>query len=146
VTEVMWDDGSRDDPLQRALREILDESIGVSGVLVATIEGLLVAGEFVATAAVASYAEAETIAAMAASTVGLGQQFSDRLALGSSTGSIVHSSGGCLAVQRVGETGVLVLFGGDGLNVARLNLSVRQALPRVRDVLVGMGLSHPAPA
>jgi predicted regulator of Ras-like GTPase activity (Roadblock/LC7/MglB family) len=144
VTEVIWDE-SQDDPLQRILREILDESIGVAGVLVATIEGLLVAGEFDATAAVTSYDDAETIAAMAASTVGLGQQFANRLALGSSTGSIVQSSRGCLAVQRVGETGVLVLFGGDGLNVARLNLSVRQALPRVRDVLIGMGLSNPTP-
>jgi predicted regulator of Ras-like GTPase activity (Roadblock/LC7/MglB family) len=106
-------------------------------VLVATLEGLLVAGEFDATAAVASYDEAETIAAMAASTVAIGQQFSNRLALGSSTGGIVQNSSGCLAVQRVGKTGVLVLFGGDGLNVARLNLSVRQALPRVREVLLG---------
>lgn len=145
MTEVIWD-GSQTDPLQWTLREILTESIGVTGVLVATVEGLLVAGEFDAAAGVASYDEAETIAAMAASTVGLGQQFSSRLALGSSTGSIVQCSDGCLAVQRVGETGVLVLFGGDGLNVARLNLSVRQALPRVRDVLVGMGLSHPASA
>ena len=145
MTEVMWD-ASQDDPLQCTLREILDESIGVAGVLVATIEGLLVAGEFDTTAAVASYDEAETIAAMAASTVAIGQQFSNRLALGSSTGSIVQSSSGCLAVQRVGETGVLVLFGGDGLNMARLNLSVRQALPRVREVLLGMGLSNPSSA
>lgn len=145
MTEVMWD-GRQDDPLQCMLREILDESIGVAGVLLATVEGLLVAGEFDATAAVASYDEAETIAAMAASTVGLGQQFSSRLALGSSTGSIVQSSRGCLAVQRVGETGVLVLFGGDGLNMARLNLSVRQALPRVREVLLRMGLSNPPSA
>jgi hypothetical protein len=33
-----------------------------------------------------------------------------------------------------------VLFGGDGLTMARLNLAVRQALPPVQEVLVGMGV------
>jgi hypothetical protein len=33
-----------------------------------------------------------------------------------------------------------VLFGRDGLNVARLYLAVRQVLPRVHEVLRGMGV------
>ena len=136
---MAWD-GGQGDPLQSTLRQVLDESIGVAGVLVGTVEGVLVAGEFDVNAAVPSHAEAETIAAMAAATVGIGQQFAHRLALGRSTGSIVQSSEGCVAVHRVAETGVLVLFGSDGLNVARLNLAVRQAVPRVHAVLVGMGV------
>jgi uncharacterized protein len=123
------------DPLYAALREILEETIGVSGAMVATTEGMLVAGEFDASSPVSTQAEAETIAAMAAATVGIGSQFAHRLALGQSTGCILQGSSGCVAVQRVDTTGVLVLFGNDGLNVARLNLAVRQALPRVQSVL-----------
>jgi hypothetical protein len=52
----------------------------------------------------------------------------------------VQGGNGCIGVQRVASRGVLVLFGGDGLTMARLNLAVRQALPPVHEVLVGMGV------
>ena len=52
----------------------------------------------------------------------------------------MQGSRGCVSAQRVGDRGVLVLFGGDGLNMARLNLAVRQALPRVHKVLDAMGV------
>jgi predicted regulator of Ras-like GTPase activity (Roadblock/LC7/MglB family) len=139
VIEIAPDEDPRDS-LQYELRAVVDDCIGVAGALVATTEGLLIASEFDATASVPTQAEAEIIAAMAAATAGLGDQFANRLTLGSSSGCVVQGSRGCIAVQRVGDTGVLVLFGSDGLNVARLYLAVRQALPRIHEVLRGMGV------
>jgi predicted regulator of Ras-like GTPase activity (Roadblock/LC7/MglB family) len=104
-------------------------------VLVASSDGLLVAGEFDVTAPAATRAGAETLSAMAATALGIARMFGDRLALGPEPGCVVHGSGGCVAVQRVDDTDVLVLFGGDVLTVARLHLAMRRALPRVRAAL-----------
>ncbi|HEX8518586.1 MAG TPA: hypothetical protein VF667_03245 [Pseudonocardia sp.] len=101
----------------------------------ASSDGLLVAGEFDVTAPAATRAGAETLSAMAATALGIARMFGDRLALGPEPGCVVHGSGGCVAVQRVDDTDVLVLFGGDVLTVARLHLAMRRALPRVRAAL-----------
>jgi predicted regulator of Ras-like GTPase activity (Roadblock/LC7/MglB family) len=77
---------------------------------------------------------------MASAAVGIGVHFTRHLGLGDSTACVVQGGNGCIGVQRVGSRGVLVLFGGDGLTMARLNLAVRQALPPVQEVLVGMGV------
>ena len=126
--------------LRRALRRVLDESLGIEGALVATTEGLLVEAEFASTAQVTSRGQAEAVAAMASAAVGIGVHFTRHLGLGDSTACVVQGGNGCIGVQRVGSRGVLVLFGGDGLTMARLNLAVRQALPPVHEVLVGMGV------
>ena len=131
---------SVEQPLEWVLRQVLEESIGISGVLVATTEGLLIAAEFEAAAQVTTQVQAETVAAMASAAVGIGTQFTSRLGLGNGTACIVQGGRGCVSAQRVGDRGVLVLFGGDGLNMARLNLAVRQALPRVHKVLDAMGV------
>ncbi len=122
-------------PLYSTLNEILTDSIGIAGALIGTAEGILVASQFQPGAPVTSLAEAETLAAMAAAALGLGTQFSHLLALGHSSSVILQGSHGCLAVQRVGSTGVLVVFGTEDLNIARLNIAVRQALPRLQEIM-----------
>jgi predicted regulator of Ras-like GTPase activity (Roadblock/LC7/MglB family) len=133
-------EGPGQSALQRTLRHVLDGSIGIEGALVATTEGLLVAAEFATSTQLISRGQAEVVAAMASSAVGIGLHFTRQLGLGDSTACVVQGSDGCVGVQRVGSRGVLVLFGGDGLNMARLNLAVRLALPRVHEVLVDMGV------
>ena len=133
-------EGPAGSALQRTLRQVLDDSIGVDGALVATTEGLLVAAEFAASTQLVTRGRAEVVAAMASSAAGIGLHFTRQLGLGDSTACVVQGGNGCIGVQRVGSRGVLVLFGGDGLNMARLNLAVRLALPRVHEVLVDLGV------
>lgn len=123
------------DRLQNTLRAVLEENSGLLGVLVGTADGLFVAGEFDVSTGVSTLAEAETLSAMASVTAGMGGRFADRLSLGGDVGSVVYGSAGCASVQRVGRNGVLVLFGDNGLTVGRLHLLLRNAVPRVQEVL-----------
>lgn len=142
VTEEAPEDGhdapaethdAHEDHLQDTLRTILDESPGVAGVLVATVDGLLVAGEFDVDAAVATHAEAETLSAMAAATVGIGMRLIERLSLGTGAGCVVHGGEGSVAAQRVGGDSVLLLFGRGTAGL--LTLAIRRARPRVQEAL-----------
>jgi predicted regulator of Ras-like GTPase activity (Roadblock/LC7/MglB family) len=121
------------EPLRTALWEILSETIGIAGALIATDDGILIEAVFEGTAS--GDGEAESIAALASATVGLGARFADLLVLGPAAGTVVQGSNGSVAVQRVGGNAILVLYGRDGPNVARLHLAVRQAVPRIEAVL-----------
>ena len=111
------------------LRELLAEVIGVSGALIATGDGMLIAAE------VEDSLHAESIAALAAASAGVGTQFAYLMRLGELGGTVVQGTKGCVAVHPIGDNAILVLFGTDGPNVARLHLAVRQALPRVEAAL-----------
>ena len=137
MPDVTTDDGDAD-RLQEALRAVLEESFGVAGVLVATVDGLFVAGEVDVDAAVSTRAEAETLSAMAAATVSVAMRFVERLSIGTGTGCVVQADDGCVGVHRVGANGVLVLFGGGGLTAGSLNLALRRALPRVEEALAAL--------
>jgi predicted regulator of Ras-like GTPase activity (Roadblock/LC7/MglB family) len=113
------------------LRELLTDVIGVTGALVATADGMLVAAE------VEASLHAESIAALAAATSGVGSQFAYLMRLGELGGTVVQGTKGCVAVHPVGDNAILVLFGTDGPNVARLHLAVRQALPRIEAAMRG---------
>jgi predicted regulator of Ras-like GTPase activity (Roadblock/LC7/MglB family) len=80
---------------------------------------------------------AESIAALAAATSGVGSQFAYLMRLGELGGTVVQGTKGCVAVHPVGDNAILVLFGTDGPNVARLHLAVRQALPRIEAAMRG---------
>ncbi len=116
--------------LSAELRELLTEVIGVSGALVATGDGMLIAAE------VEDSMHAESIAALAAATSGVGSQFAYLMRLGHLGGTVVQGNKGCVAVHPIGDNAILVLFGTDGPNVVRLHLAVRQALPRVEAALL----------
>ena len=112
------------------LRELLAEVIGVSGALIATADGMLIAAE------VEDSLHAESIAALAAASSGVGSQFAYLMRLGELGGTVVQGTKGCVAVHPIGDNAILVLFGTEGPNVARLHLAVRQALPRVEAALL----------
>jgi uncharacterized protein len=114
--------------LRGELRELLGEVIGVSGALIATADGMLIAAEC------DDSLHAESIAALAAATSGVGTQFAYLMRLGQLGGTVVQGNKGCVAVHPIGDNAILVLYG-DGPNVARLHLAVRQALPRVEAAL-----------
>jgi uncharacterized protein len=121
--------------LHVALGEVLDEAIGVSGALVATSDGMLVASDFRGMTTGAGGAEPDVVAALSAAASGLGAQFAHVLLLGEASSTVVQGTKGCVAVQQLAGRGVLVLFGNDGPNVARLHLAARQAVPRIEAAL-----------
>ena len=110
--------------VRNALQELLSEVIGVSGALVASIDGLLVAE-------VTTGVEVDVVAALASATSSVGHQFANVLGLGPATGTVIQAANGCAAVYPIGETAMLVLYCVDSTHVARLHLAVRQAMPRI---------------
>jgi predicted regulator of Ras-like GTPase activity (Roadblock/LC7/MglB family) len=114
--------------LSAELRELLSEVIGVTGALIATADGMMIASEC------EDSLHPESIAALAAATSGVGSQFAYLMRLGELGGTVVQGTKGCVAVHPIGDNAILVLIG-DGPNVARLHLAVRQALPRIEAAL-----------
>jgi predicted regulator of Ras-like GTPase activity (Roadblock/LC7/MglB family) len=100
----------------------------VTGVLVATVDGLLVAHD-------TRDIEPETLAAMSAAQLGLGQQ----IALGSAQGefreNVTRAAGGYLAVFAAWTGALLTVVAGTELNLGRLHHEARPVAERVGGLL-----------
>lgn len=129
-----------DDALTAELQVLMGEVIGVSGAVVATADGLLLAS---AVDVDEDEMELEAVAALAAATSGVGIQFSRILSLGEATGTVIQAGNGCAAVHSLGEAAILVMYSTDGASVARLHLAARQAIPRLIKVLKIHPLGRP---
>jgi uncharacterized protein len=125
------------DPLRTALRRVLDEAYAVNGALFATADGILLAAEFCEVALGPSRAHPESVAALAAATSGVAGRFTHLIPMGEATATIIQGSRGCVAVQPLGQAGVLVLYGTDGSTAGRLHLAARQATPILEEALRG---------
>ncbi|MFR9801214.1 hypothetical protein ACL02T_02800 [Pseudonocardia sp. RS010] len=123
------------EPLRAVLRRILDDAIGVSGAVVCTADGMLVAAELRGGAPQPAAYQPEAVAALAAAAAGVAIRFAHLLTLGDTVATVVDGARGCVAVQELPGHGVLVLFGNEGTTLARLHLAVRQAVPAVMEVL-----------
>lgn len=104
----------------------------VTGVLVATVDGLLVAHE-------TSGVEPDTLAAMSAAQLGLGQQFANGAARGDFLENVTRASGGYLAVFAAGGDGLLTVVATGELNLGRLHHEARPVAERVGGLLSAAG-------
>lgn len=110
------------------LTSFLQEADGVSGALVATTDGLLMAQAEVGT-------EPEVVAALASATAGLLSQFSAILGVGEAGGTVVQAAAGCFAIHPLVDNAVLLLYSRDAQSIALLHLAVRQAVPRLTSII-----------
>jgi predicted regulator of Ras-like GTPase activity (Roadblock/LC7/MglB family) len=118
-----------------AKREVLAEIRGlrgrlpyVTGVLVATVDGLLVAHE-------TRGIQPDTLAAMSAAQLGLGQQIAAGAAQGEFLENVTRSAGGYLAVFAAGTSALLTVVAGTELNLGRLHHEARPVARRVGALL-----------
>ncbi|GAB3139001.1 hypothetical protein GCM10027290_07370 [Micromonospora sonneratiae] len=109
-----------------ALRQALP---GVRGCVVAGVDGLLISHDL------PGDPEPHDLAALAATTFGLGRQAGLALRHGPFREATVHSHRGYFAVYAVSDTTLLAVLGDDGLNVARLHLEARPLADRLADLL-----------
>lgn len=119
-----WPVASAQDVLAeiRTLRQALPH---VTGVLVASVDGLLVAQD------TGPGLEPEVLAAMAAAQLGLSQQIANSAAHGDFLETVVRSTGGYLAVFAAGTSALLAVLAGAELNVGRLHHEARPVAARV---------------
>lgn len=107
------------------LRGRLDQ---ITGVVVATIDGLLVAHDADGGQAAT---HPETLAAMSAAQLGLGQQIAALCRTGDFRESVTAASEGYVATFAAGPSALLTIIGGPELNIARLHHEARPVAARV---------------
>jgi len=100
----------------------------VTGVLVATIDGLLVAHE-------TRGLEEDTVAAMSAAQLGLGKQIAREVARGDFLETVTRTTHGYVAVFAAGHDALLTVVAGTELNLGRLHHEARPVAARVGAML-----------
>jgi len=116
--------------LRRELDALLRDVDGVSGALLATTDGLLIAAHR------PEDAHLESVAALAAAAAGVAEQFTLLMRLGELGSTVVYGESGCIAVHPIGDNAIIVIYTTGIPNVARLHLAVRQALPRFEKIML----------
>lgn len=110
------------------IRQLQGRVPHVTGVLVATVDGLLVAHD-------AQGVEPDTLAAMSAAQLGLGQQLTQGADLGGFLENVTRSTTGYLAVFAAGSTALLTVLATAELNLGRLHHEARPVAERVGGLL-----------
>lgn len=107
------------------LRVLLPE---VSGSLVASLDGLLVADDTVGV-------EPEGVAALAAASLGLGQRFAATVRHGDLLETTISGVAGHVAVYAAGDRALLAVLATAAVNVDRMHLEARQVAERVTAII-----------
>ena len=114
LTQVIW-----------AIRRSIPE---LTGVMIASVDGLAIAHDF-------PEADAERIAAMAATALGLGKRVSERTNLGEMAETVIRGSQGYLVVYAAGDNAVLVLAGPSNSNLGLMRIEARSASAHIATTL-----------
>ena len=139
--EQSWEDttpafGTRIDPMAAALAAVRSELAdlrmrvpGVRGAAVGGVDGLLITHDL------PPGLEPADLAALAATTFGLGRQTAMVLGQSPFRDATMRSEGGYFTVYSVNQSALLSVLGDDGINVARLHLEARPAVARLAALL-----------
>lgn len=119
---------SKQEELALVIREIRRSIPELHGVMIASTDGLAIASDF-------PDAEAERVAAMAATALGLGKRITDRTGLGGLQETVVRGDHGYLVVYAAGENAVLVMSGPVTSNLGLMRIEARSASRAVSKVL-----------
>ena len=98
------------------------------GVMIASVDGLAVAHDL-------PEADAERIAAMAATALGLGARITERTNLGTLTETIIRGTQGHLVVYSAGNAAVLVMSGPLSANLTLMRIEARVATVQINSLL-----------
>ena len=128
--------GTKVDPLSSALATVRAQLAdlrmrvpGVRGSILAGVDGLLITHDL------PGVVEPHDLAALSATTFGLGRQCA--LVLGQSPfrDATLRSQGGYFTVYAVNDKTLMAVLGDDGLNVARLHIEARPTAAQLADLL-----------
>jgi predicted regulator of Ras-like GTPase activity (Roadblock/LC7/MglB family) len=120
------------DPYQAVRGELAalrHQVTGVSGCVIAGVDGLLILHDTM------SSAEPNDIAALAAGAHGISRTCGAALQQGAFSEVTIRNQGGYLAVYAVGDLALLAVIGDSGLNIARLHLEARPVTARLTAML-----------
>jgi predicted regulator of Ras-like GTPase activity (Roadblock/LC7/MglB family) len=119
---------SKQEDLSRIITEMRRSIPELHGVMIASVDGLSIAHDF-------PEAEAERVAAMAATALGLGKRITERTNLGGLNEAVVRGDYGYLVVYAAGESAVLVMSGPTNSNLGLMRIEARAASAEISHVL-----------
>jgi uncharacterized protein len=118
--------------ISREMAELRVQIPGVHGCVLGGVDGLMI------THNLQTEVDPHDLAALAATTFGLGRQVGMRLGQGDFQQSTVRNAGGYLSVYAVSAQALLAVVGEDSINVARLHLHAPPAAERLAALLRGV--------
>jgi uncharacterized protein len=124
------------DPVLDEMTALRHEVTGVSGSVIAGVDGLLILHD------TRPGVEPNDIAALAAGACGISRTTGAVLQQGPFREVTIGNQNGYLAVYAVGELALLAVIGDGGLNIARLHLAARPVTQRLAALLT-FDPSHP---
>ncbi|WP_413758908.1 roadblock/LC7 domain-containing protein [Streptomyces sp. MMBL 11-3] len=98
-------------PLTDILISLRDRVMGVSESVLSTADGLLVVAD-------TDSSHAESVAALAAATLGVGRRMADQAGVGALREVVARCGSGHVIVLAVGDRALLTVMGDDGLDLA----------------------------
>lgn len=98
------------------------------GMMIASVDGLAIAHDF-------SEGDADRVAAMAATALGLGTRITERTNLGQLAESVIRGDRGYLVVYSAGDEAVLVLSGPINSNLGLMRIEARLASVEIKRIL-----------
>jgi predicted regulator of Ras-like GTPase activity (Roadblock/LC7/MglB family) len=119
---------SKQEELARVIYDMRRSIPELHGLMIASSDGLPISHDF-------PEAEAERVAAMAATALGLGKRITERTDLGNLQETVVRGEHGYLVVYAAGENGILVMAGPITSNLGLMRIEARAAARVVGQVL-----------
>jgi predicted regulator of Ras-like GTPase activity (Roadblock/LC7/MglB family) len=119
---------SKQEELARVIYDMRRSIPELHGVMVASVDGLPITHDF-------PEAEAEKIAAMAATALSLGKRITERTNLGALHEAVIRGGYGYLVVYSAGDNAVLVLSAPSSANLGLMRIEARSASTSVSQTL-----------
>ncbi|MCD0448911.1 roadblock/LC7 domain-containing protein [Actinocorallia sp. API 0066] len=110
------------------LTDLRKEVPGVTESATASVDGMLIASD-------TDQARPDVLAALAATTLGLGKSTGHEVGMGELREVVTRCAGGHIVVYAVGKKALLVVLGDEGLDVGRLHVRSRTTVAHLVDLL-----------
>ncbi|ROO88665.1 hypothetical protein EDD29_6339 [Actinocorallia herbida] len=101
---------------------------GVTETATASVDGMLLVAD-------TDEARPDVLAALAATTLGLGKSTGHETGMGELREVVVRCAGGHIVVYAVGKKALMVVLGDEGLDVARLHVRSRTTVQNLADLV-----------
>jgi predicted regulator of Ras-like GTPase activity (Roadblock/LC7/MglB family) len=119
---------SKQQELARVIYDMRRSIPELHGVMIASTDGLPISHDF-------PESEAERVAAMAATALGLGKRITERNNLGGLQETVVRGDHGYVVVYAAGDNGILVMSGPITSNLGLMRIEARSASSIVSQIL-----------
>ena len=119
---------SKQEAFTRLIRELRENVPDITGVLVATVDGLAIGSDF-------QEDEAARVAAMAASSIGLGNRITKTAEIGAMKDMMIEGREGMLILYMAGNSGVLAIRAPERSNLGLIRLEGPKAARRAAEIM-----------